>query len=81
MGMNISPFLCQSVTDDIRYIYQRMGCDLVNYLDDLAIAERWDRVDEADQQMGQVIGSSGLVKKRDQTLAPQHPDDISRSSF
>ncbi len=54
MGMNICPFLCQSVTDAIRYIYQIMGFDLVNYLDDLATAEKWDMVDEADKQMGQV---------------------------
>ncbi len=52
MGMNISPFLCQSVTDAIRYIYQRMGFDLVNYLDDLATAEIWDKVDEADKKNG-----------------------------
>ncbi len=63
MGMNISSFLCQSVSDAIRYIYQKMGFDLVNYLDDLATAQSWHKADEADQQMGQVIGSSGLEEK------------------
>ncbi len=70
MGMNISPFLCQSVTDAIRYIYQRMVFDLVNYLDDLATAERWDKADEANKQMGQVLGSSGLKEKETKHWPP-----------
>ncbi len=37
-----------------------MGFHLVNYLDDLATAERWDKADETDKRMGQVLGSSGL---------------------
>ncbi len=70
MGMNISPFLCQAVTDAIRYIYQRMEFDLVNYLDDLSTAERWDKADEADKQMGQVLGSRGLEDKATKHCPP-----------
>ncbi len=47
-----------------------MGYDLVNYLDDLATAERWDKADEADKQMGQVLDSSGLEEKETKHWPP-----------
>ncbi len=47
-----------------------MGFDLINYLDDLATAEHWDKADEADQQMGQVICSSGLEEKETKYWLP-----------
>ncbi len=60
MGMNISPYLYQSVTDAVRYIYQDRGFNLVNYLDDLATAEIWDKAQEVDGELGKVIEESGL---------------------
>ena len=63
MGMNISPFLCQWVTDAIKFMYEQYGFDLVNYLDDLATAEVWDLAAKADDHLGQVIKDSGLEEK------------------
>ncbi len=39
MGMNISPYLCQWITDAIKFIVDRSGFKVVNYLNDLATAE------------------------------------------
>ncbi len=48
MGMNISPYVCQWVTDAIKFIVVRSGFQLVNYLDDLATAKVWDLANETD---------------------------------
>ncbi len=68
--MNISPFLCQSVTDALRLIYQKRGYDLVNFLDDLAVTEIWNKAYQADKQLGELITDSGLKKKEVKHIPP-----------
>ena len=40
MGLRSSAFVCQRITNAVRYMFNIMGFDLLNYLDDLAGAEK-----------------------------------------
>ncbi len=72
MGMNISPYMCQSVTDAVKYIYQGRGFDLVNYLDNVTTAKIWDKAQEADDELCKVIEESGLQDKTVKHCVPNH---------
>ncbi len=47
MDVHTSPFLLQRITSSFRYLYQlESGFDLVNYIDDLVAAEKWDKAEK-----------------------------------
>ncbi len=52
MVMSTSCYFCQMVTDALRFICQKSGFDMVNYLDDLAGGELWSLADGAFEEMG-----------------------------
>ncbi len=60
MGMSTSCYFCQMVTDALRFIYQKRGFNMVNYLDDLAGAELWSLADSAFEEMGKLLDATNL---------------------
>ena len=47
MGLRSACFLCQRVTNAITFIMFKLGIQILNYLDDLASAERKENADFA----------------------------------
>ena len=70
MGLRSSPLSCQRITNAVRHIFQGRGFDLVNYLDDLVTAEKWEMAEQADEEMGQVLIEGGLVEKPSKHIRP-----------
>ena len=42
----------------------------VNYLDDLAGAEKWDRADNAFADLGKVLNNSGILESKEKACGP-----------
>ena len=60
MGLSSSAGCCQRTTEAVVYIYTEDGYAAVVLLDDMASAEGWDRVDEADEALGQLLKLCGI---------------------
>ncbi len=60
MGISTSCYCGQMVTDVLRFIYQKSGYDMVNYLDNLAGAELWFLADSAFEEMSKLIDATNL---------------------
>ncbi len=70
IGMNISPYLCQWVTDAITFIVEWSVFQVVNYVDDLATAQVWDLANDADACLAMTIRECGFEKKEINICAP-----------
>ncbi len=55
MGLSSSSGCCQCTTEAVIHIYAENGYRAVVLLDDMASAENWDRVDEVDQAIGELL--------------------------
>ena len=52
------------------YIVGQYGVEVVNYLDDLAGAENWDRADRAFETLGTVLEKCGIVESPSKASSP-----------
>ncbi len=62
MGLCSSPFLFQRDMNAVRYLCQKEGYNIVNYLDDLGIAETWDKVEEEFSCLGVILSDCGIYE-------------------
>ena len=60
MGLRSAALICQRLTNAVTFIYRKRGWCVVNYLDDFGVAEVWDKVEEAFEELAVVIKDSGL---------------------
>ncbi len=60
MGLSTAALCCQSTTEAVIFIYTEIGYRAVIYLDDMAGAEIWEKVDEADEALGKLLKSCGF---------------------
>lgn len=72
MGLKVSPFLCQRVTNAIKFMCEKRQVPLVNYLDDMASAQVWHDAFSSHSQLTDVVDESGLVRKDSKRVLPTH---------
>jgi hypothetical protein len=71
MGCTISCYLCQRITDALKYMFRKSGYDLVNYIDDLVSAEFWSRALTAYNFLGKLLKDSGTVERESKACCPE----------
>ena len=70
MGLRSVAYICQRVTNAISFILLPMGIAILNYLDDLAVAEQQDNATFAYNCFGTVLQKCGFVKSVDKASLP-----------
>ena len=70
MGLSISAYICQRVTNAISFIAHTHGVDCVTYLDDVAGAEIPSQADAACQTLGSVFHECGVVEAHEKIHFP-----------
>ena len=68
MGMRSAPYIAQRLTDAIRYIHEKIGYFLLNYVDDFLGAEHKDKVQQALQHLTQLLEDINI-----ETAPDSHP--------
>lgn len=64
MGLRSAVYVCQRVTNSIRYICENKGLDVLNYIDDFIGAAAWEDGEEKDRILGKVLENSGAREKK-----------------
>ena len=72
MGSRSAAYCCQRTTNGITYVYQKMGYDDVNYLDDLGAAEEESRAEEAYDCLGWILDSIGIQESKEKATPPAY---------
>ena len=55
MGLRIACYICQRITNALIYIYKRLGYEEINYLDDLGVAEIWNKAWLSFRVLGELL--------------------------
>ena len=70
MGLRSAAFICQRVTNAIRYMCQLMQIAILNYLDDLAGADAPELALKSYEELGNVLLSCGLEESKEKACPP-----------
>ena len=70
MGLKSSAAICQRVTNAISFIMFQIGIAILNYLDDLAGAEKKEHANFAYLRLGTVLGRCGINEAPDKACSP-----------
>ena len=70
MGLRSAANICQRVTNAISFILLPMGIAILNYLDDLAVAEQQDNATFAYNCLGTVLQKCGFVESVEKASLP-----------
>lgn len=70
MGLRSSSFICQRVSSAVRYLFDKMGYKVVNYLDDFGGADTVDKAYDAYDALGDLLVSCGLEESKQKGVAP-----------
>ena len=70
MGSRSAAYCCQHTTDAVTYVYNSLGYEDVNYLDDLGAAEEDDKAEEAFDCLGWVLASLGIKESISKAKPP-----------
>ena len=70
MGLRSAAFICQRVTDAIRYMCQMMQIAVLNYLDDFAGADTPELALKAYEELGNVLISCGIEESKEKACPP-----------
>lgn len=70
MGLRSACFCCQRTTSAVCYMFQSLGFDLVNYIDDLASAEIPGSASKAFETLGTLLGDCGLIESIEKSCPP-----------
>ncbi len=62
--------LCQRVTDALRQIFQKLGFDLINYIDDFVSGEEWQQASAAYTCLGRLLEDSGVKQRGRKACSP-----------
>ncbi|CAC5406931.1 unnamed protein product [Mytilus coruscus] len=72
MGLKSSAFICQTVTNAVRFIAKNHDISLINYLDDFAGAEISEKADISYKKLKWVLDSCGLEESVEKASSPSH---------
>ena len=70
MGLRSSAFICQRITNAISYIMSTEGYCSINYLDDFALAESWERAHAAFDRLGTLLQECGIEESAHKASPP-----------
>ena len=70
MGLKILTYICQKITDALIFIYQKNGFSGINYLDDLAGAEKWSQAYAVYQALGDLFRNLGIWESANKACPP-----------
>ncbi len=70
MACSSSCFLCQKVTDALKHIFQKLGFDLLNYIDDLVSAEDWQQALVSYSYLGGLVEDAGTEESIRKACSP-----------
>ncbi|CAC5387140.1 unnamed protein product [Mytilus coruscus] len=72
MGLKSSAFICQTVTNAVRFIAKNHDISLINYLDEFAGAEISEKADISFKKLKWVLDSCGLEESVEKASSPSH---------
>ena len=70
MGLRSAALNCQRLTNAVSHILKKKGVDVVNYLDDIAGAESWNKADRAFRLLGVILQQCGIEESVAKACAP-----------
>lgn len=70
MGLRSAAYICQRVTNAVTFVCRKHGVELINYLDDFAGAETWDKANDAFTTVGDVLLRLGIQEAPDKAWPP-----------
>jgi hypothetical protein len=70
MGIRSAAYLCQRVTSAIGFMYEQMGYNLINYVDDLGVCVRQDQASQAYEALGNLLDKLGVKEAVDKACTP-----------
>ena len=70
MGLRSAAYICQRVTNAIRFMCQMLHIAIVNYLDDFAGAEQPDLALKSFQELGNLLVSCGIEESAEKACPP-----------
>ena len=72
MGMRSSPAACQRVSDAIRYLHNKQGYWLMNYIDDFIAAEKWSKIWQSYHALTELLQRLGVKE----SVSKESPPDV-----
>ena len=72
MGHRVAPYICQRVTDALRYIHEHIGYFLLNYIDDFVGAEVLGIAQKSYETFGRLLSSLGVQEAESKAIPPTH---------
>jgi hypothetical protein len=70
MGIRSAAFLCQRATSAITYMYNNMGFNIINYIDDLAVCVPGGVADRAYEALGSLLDQLGVQEAEEKSCKP-----------
>ena len=70
MGLKISAYVCQRITNSLIFIYRKEGYEGINYLDDLGAAERARLAQQAFEVLGRILTEIGIWEAESKACPP-----------
>lgn len=70
MGLRSAAYICMRTTNAIKFICQKNGISILNYLDDLAGCEFSDQSDQAFELLGRLLAKCGFEESIEKATPP-----------
>ena len=70
MGLRSAAYICQRVTNSIRFMCQMLCIAIVNYLDDFAGADKPELALKSFQELGNLLVSCGIEESKEKACPP-----------
>ena len=76
MGLRSAAYICMRTTSAIRFICQKNGIQILNYLDDLAGYEEEHYCNFAFDFLGKLLQDCGIEESVDKACPPEYKNDF-----
>ena len=70
MGLRSAAYICQRITNAVRFMCEQRGLTVTNYLDDFAGCENWNNAERAFHTVGEILDKCGLAESVDKACPP-----------
>ena len=70
MGHCISPYICQHITNALKYIHECLGYFLLNYVDDFLGADEMEVAQHSYEAFGRMLEAFGVEEATSKVVAP-----------
>ena len=78
MGLRSAAYICQRVTNAIRFMCQMLHITIVNYLDDFAGTEQPDLALKSFQELGNLLVSCEIEESAEKACPPPPPPQVQK---